>query len=242
MSDIVFCRTWAKVPRLSFKMRCPNAFINICSLADEQSYQSVLIAACINTCPLIRFCVLLVLRLKVAPKEYYNPVTSLLLADKKWTGLRSVAEIRRERGINVPYNADSEYRPIERYGNRNDGSHYAADRKELVRERCLCVCEMLIELEMIFVRQAYAQVQRSENPESTAEGAAFCFETEAHEAQSLKQTLVGAFTHDSYGPEGAETETRHACPPQQETKLPPNITISGETNVQSDAKDQYSSE
>jgi len=50
----------------------------------------------------------------VAPKEYYNPVTSLLSGDKRWVGMRSVAQLRRDKALAVPYNADSEYKPIER--------------------------------------------------------------------------------------------------------------------------------
>jgi hypothetical protein len=42
-------------------------------------------------------------------RQLFAQVTSLLLADRKWTGLRTVAEIRRERNLTVPYNASSEY-------------------------------------------------------------------------------------------------------------------------------------
>ncbi|KAJ1927284.1 Glycoside hydrolase 2 (Mannanase, beta-galactosidase) [Tieghemiomyces parasiticus] len=53
---------------------------------------------------------------RVEPKRYYNPVTSLLLAGKKadWQGMRLVRDVRRERGIPVPSQADSEYRAITR--------------------------------------------------------------------------------------------------------------------------------
>jgi ribosome biogenesis protein BMS1 len=55
----------------------------------------------------------------VKPKIYCNPVTSLLLSDKtSWQGMRLTGQIRRDEGLPVAYNADSEYRPIERKARR----------------------------------------------------------------------------------------------------------------------------
>ncbi len=52
----------------------------------------------------------------VEPKEYYNPVTSLLVDNKlSWRGMRTVSEIRRAQALAVPQKRDSAYRPIERY-------------------------------------------------------------------------------------------------------------------------------
>ncbi|KAJ3086602.1 Glycoside hydrolase 2 (Mannanase, beta-galactosidase) [Quaeritorhiza haematococci] len=54
----------------------------------------------------------------VKPKKYYNPVTNLLLApdsnDGGWKGMRLTSQVRREEGIETPYNNDSAYKPIER--------------------------------------------------------------------------------------------------------------------------------
>lgn len=50
----------------------------------------------------------------VKPPKFYNPVTSLLLKDKQWSGMRTVAQLRRDNGLSIPRNADSEYKPIER--------------------------------------------------------------------------------------------------------------------------------
>ena len=47
--------------------------------------------------------------------RYYNPVTSLLRAKgEKWTGMRTVGQLRHERSIPIPVNADSIYKPIDR--------------------------------------------------------------------------------------------------------------------------------
>ena len=49
----------------------------------------------------------------VACPKYYNPVTSLLLSKdgkKNWTGMRTVGEIRHERGLKVDQNKDSLYK------------------------------------------------------------------------------------------------------------------------------------
>ena len=51
----------------------------------------------------------------VKPKKFYNPVTSLLLSDKrKWEGMRTIGQIRRDEGSKAQQNADSIYKPIER--------------------------------------------------------------------------------------------------------------------------------
>lgn len=48
-------------------------------------------------------------------KKFYNPVTSLLLENKKeWKGLRLTGKIRADLGIQTPSNPDSQYRKIER--------------------------------------------------------------------------------------------------------------------------------
>lgn len=45
----------------------------------------------------------------------YNPVATLLQPhDKSWKGMRTVAELRSENNLPVPYNKDSAYKPIER--------------------------------------------------------------------------------------------------------------------------------
>ncbi|KAJ3190155.1 Glycoside hydrolase 2 (Mannanase, beta-galactosidase) [Gaertneriomyces sp. JEL0708] len=51
----------------------------------------------------------------VKPKKFYNPVTNHLLGQKKdWNGMRTVGKLRRDEGLLVPMNADSQYKPIER--------------------------------------------------------------------------------------------------------------------------------
>lgn len=55
----------------------------------------------------------------VKPKKFYNPVTSLLLSKrKKWLGMRTTGQIRRDQDLPVPKNKDSEYKPIERLERR----------------------------------------------------------------------------------------------------------------------------
>ncbi|XP_078442068.1 P-loop containing nucleoside triphosphate hydrolases superfamily protein [Wolffia australiana] len=47
--------------------------------------------------------------------QFFNPVTTALQPrDKVWSGVRTVAELRRENNIPIPYNKDSVYKPIER--------------------------------------------------------------------------------------------------------------------------------
>ncbi|KAK8865986.1 hypothetical protein IAR55_001136 [Kwoniella newhampshirensis] len=51
----------------------------------------------------------------IEPKKLYNPVCSLLLADKGgWKGMRLTGQIRRDEGIKTPSDVNSTYRPIER--------------------------------------------------------------------------------------------------------------------------------
>ena len=51
----------------------------------------------------------------VTPVKFYNPVTSLLVADPAgWAGMKTVRELRQEKKLPVPHKADSEYKPIER--------------------------------------------------------------------------------------------------------------------------------
>lgn len=58
----------------------------------------------------------------VEPKQYYNPVTSLLLAKKDgWVGMKTTGQLRYERGLNVPQKQDSLYKPIERPEQRKFG-------------------------------------------------------------------------------------------------------------------------
>ena len=47
----------------------------------------------------------------VQPREYYNPVTDLLIPEKnQWKGMKTVYELRKERNIDIESNPDSEYR------------------------------------------------------------------------------------------------------------------------------------
>jgi len=53
----------------------------------------------------------------VKVEKYYNPVTSLLSYGDRgavWRGMKTVRELREERNIPIPSNADSHYRPITR--------------------------------------------------------------------------------------------------------------------------------
>ncbi|KAI9348668.1 hypothetical protein BDR26DRAFT_911010 [Obelidium mucronatum] len=66
----------------------------------------------------------------VKPKKFYNPVSSLLLQDKKgWKGMRLTGQIRRDQALRVPLNKDSLYKPIERTPRqRTHGPGYLARR------------------------------------------------------------------------------------------------------------------
>ncbi|KAI8615947.1 hypothetical protein BC830DRAFT_1120039 [Chytriomyces sp. MP71] len=51
----------------------------------------------------------------IKPKKFYNPVSSLLLQDKKgWKGMRLTGQIRRDQGLKTPLNKDSLYKAVER--------------------------------------------------------------------------------------------------------------------------------
>jgi len=51
----------------------------------------------------------------VRPKEFYNPVTDLLLPEKgTWTGMKTVFQLRKERGLKIPMKSDSIYKDVER--------------------------------------------------------------------------------------------------------------------------------
>ena len=53
--------------------------------------------------------------LSVEPRKYYNPVTSLLLADKtSWEGMRLTGRVRHENSLKTPLKVNSTYKPIER--------------------------------------------------------------------------------------------------------------------------------
>ncbi|CAL9776169.1 unnamed protein product [Musa acuminata subsp. burmannicoides] len=52
---------------------------------------------------------------RVEIPRFYNPVTtSLQPRDQTWKGMKTVAELRRDNNLPVPYNKDSVYKPIER--------------------------------------------------------------------------------------------------------------------------------
>eukprot|EP00897_Mesotaenium_endlicherianum_P009003 jgi/Mesen1/8130/ME000437S07225 len=52
---------------------------------------------------------------RVKVPKLYNPVTSLLQArDATWQGMKTVGQLRKERGLSIPVNTDSLYKPIER--------------------------------------------------------------------------------------------------------------------------------
>ncbi|KZT51500.1 DUF663-domain-containing protein [Calocera cornea HHB12733] len=51
----------------------------------------------------------------IQPRKFYNPVTSLLLADKeKWVGMRLTGQVRREEGLKTPLRVNSTYKPVVR--------------------------------------------------------------------------------------------------------------------------------
>eukprot|EP01062_Namystynia_karyoxenos_P056022 TRINITY_DN469_c0_g1_i2.p1 TRINITY_DN469_c0_g1~~TRINITY_DN469_c0_g1_i2.p1 ORF type:complete len:1252 (+),score=476.89 TRINITY_DN469_c0_g1_i2:358-3756(+) len=49
---------------------------------------------------------------QIEPYRYYNPVTNLLA--REWQPMKSVAELRRERNLAVPWSVDSAYREVRR--------------------------------------------------------------------------------------------------------------------------------
>lgn len=51
----------------------------------------------------------------IQPQKYYNPVSSLLGRKKDaWVGMRTIAQIRHDQHLAVPFKADSLYKPIVR--------------------------------------------------------------------------------------------------------------------------------
>ncbi|EJU03199.1 DUF663-domain-containing protein [Dacryopinax primogenitus] len=55
----------------------------------------------------------------IQPRKFYNPITSLLLADKaKWSGMRLTGQIRREEGLQTPLLVNSTYKSIVRPSRR----------------------------------------------------------------------------------------------------------------------------
>ncbi|KAF8133419.1 DUF663-domain-containing protein [Boletus edulis] len=55
----------------------------------------------------------------IQPRQFYNPVTSLLLSDKsRWQGMRLTGQVRRDEGIKTPLNVNSHYKPVKRIPRR----------------------------------------------------------------------------------------------------------------------------
>ncbi|KAG9315546.1 hypothetical protein JVU11DRAFT_3167 [Chiua virens] len=55
----------------------------------------------------------------IQPRQFYNPVTSLLLSDKsRWQGMRLTGQVRRDEGIKTLLNVNSHYKPVERVPRR----------------------------------------------------------------------------------------------------------------------------
>ncbi|KAF9523880.1 hypothetical protein CPB83DRAFT_910290 [Crepidotus variabilis] len=54
----------------------------------------------------------------IQPRKFYNPVTTLLLPDKSWTGMRLTGQIRRDEGLKTPHGVDSTYKPVVRAARR----------------------------------------------------------------------------------------------------------------------------
>jgi len=51
---------------------------------------------------------------QIKPRQYYNPVGSLLTRDKSWQGMRLTGEVRRDQGVKTPVDVNSLYKPIVR--------------------------------------------------------------------------------------------------------------------------------
>ncbi|KAI5478527.1 ribosome biogenesis protein BMS1 [Pseudohyphozyma bogoriensis] len=52
---------------------------------------------------------------QIKPRQFYNPVGSLLLVDKtSWQGMRLTGEVRRDQGVKTPSDINSLYKPIVR--------------------------------------------------------------------------------------------------------------------------------
>ncbi|KAJ1303127.1 hypothetical protein OPQ81_011327 [Rhizoctonia solani] len=55
----------------------------------------------------------------ILPRKFYNPVTSLLLADKgEWKGMRLTGQVRRAEGLKTPLNVNSTYKGVDRPSRR----------------------------------------------------------------------------------------------------------------------------
>ncbi|KAG8835148.1 Glycoside hydrolase 2 (Mannanase, beta-galactosidase) [Serendipita sp. 399] len=54
----------------------------------------------------------------IQPRQFYNPVTSLLLRGKKWEGMRLTGQVRKEADLRAPQNINSTYKPIDRPSRR----------------------------------------------------------------------------------------------------------------------------
>ncbi|CAE6446122.1 unnamed protein product [Rhizoctonia solani] len=55
----------------------------------------------------------------ILPRKFYNPVTSLLLADKEeWTGMRLTGQVRRAEGLKTPLSVNSTYKAVDRPSRR----------------------------------------------------------------------------------------------------------------------------
>ncbi|KAG9111073.1 Glycoside hydrolase 2 (Mannanase, beta-galactosidase) [Ceratobasidium sp. 392] len=55
----------------------------------------------------------------VLPRKFYNPVTSLLLADKgRWQGMRLTGQVRRTEGLKTPLQVNSTYKAVDRPSRR----------------------------------------------------------------------------------------------------------------------------
>ncbi|XP_032236886.2 ribosome biogenesis protein BMS1 homolog isoform X2 [Nematostella vectensis] len=57
----------------------------------------------------------------VTVPKYYNPVTTLLLPTEQktgWEGMKTVGQLRKDQGLNVPVKQDSIYKPVERQTRR----------------------------------------------------------------------------------------------------------------------------
>jgi ribosome biogenesis protein BMS1 len=56
---------------------------------------------------------------QIKPRQFYNPVTSLLLRDKaNWGGMRLTGQVKAEQGIDLVSNENSKYQKIERQTRR----------------------------------------------------------------------------------------------------------------------------
>ncbi|KAG9052125.1 Glycoside hydrolase 2 (Mannanase, beta-galactosidase) [Serendipita sp. 407] len=54
----------------------------------------------------------------IQPRQFYNPVTSLLLREKKWEGMRLTGQVRKEYDLSAPQNINSTYKSVIRPSRR----------------------------------------------------------------------------------------------------------------------------